>query len=294
LLIAGVGGYLLAKKSLAPVVSMGEQAAHIGAANLGERIPVPMHNQELGRLAEIFNDLLARLDRSFAEQKRFMADASHELRTPVAVILGESEVALSQPREIAEYQESLNIMHDEGRRLTRMVEDLFTLARADSGEYPLVLSDFYLDESVNECVRAVRTLAAKKSLELTYQAPASEIAYRGDEAVISRMFMNVLQNAIKYTPPNGRIDVVLKENCANWEISVSDTGEGIPEPARSQVFERFFRVDKARSRNGFLNGSGAGLGLSIAKWAAELHGGKIVLENTGATGSTFVVLLPIQ
>ena len=294
LLIAGVGGYLLAKKSLAPVVSMGEQAAHIGAANLGERIPVPAHTHELGRLAEIFNDLLARLDRSFAEQKRFMADASHELRTPVAVILGESEVALSQPREITEYQESLNIMHDEGRRLTRMVEDLFTLARADSGEYPLVLSDFYLDESVNECVRAVRTLAAKKSLELTYQAPASEIAYRGDEAVISRMFMNMLQNAIKYTPPNGRIDVVLKENCANWELSVSDTGEGIPEPARSQVFERFFRVDKARSRNGFLNGSGAGLGLSIAKWAAELHGGKIELEKTGATGSTFVVLLPVQ
>jgi signal transduction histidine kinase len=159
------------------------------------------HNQEL--VAEIFNDLLARLDRSFAEQKRFMADASHELRTPVAVILGESEVALSQPREIAEYQESLNIMHDEGRRLTRMVEDLFTLARADSGEYPLVSSDFYLDESVNECVRAVRTLAAKKNLELTYQPPTSEIVSR-DEAVISRMFMNVLQNAIKYTP-NGRI-----------------------------------------------------------------------------------------
>ena len=294
LLIAGVGGYLLAKKSLLPVVSMGEQAAHIGAANLGERIPVPERSRELGRLAEIFNDLLARLDGSFAEQKRFMADASHELRTPVAVIVGESEVALSQQRDTAEYRDSLNIVNDEGKRLTRLVEDLFTLARADSGEYPLVLSDFYLDESVNESVRSIRSLAAQKGLELFYEAPDKEIAYRGDEAVINRMMMNLLQNAIKFTPANGRIEVGVKQNCANWEISVKDSGEGIPESARGQVFQRFFRVDKARSRNNFLDGSGAGLGLSIAKWAAELHDGKIVLEKTGPQGTTFIVYLPIQ
>jgi len=294
LLIAAVGGYLLARKSLAPVVSMGEQAAHIGAANLSRRIPVPENNRELGRLAAIFNDLLGRLDKSFAEQKRFMADASHELRTPVAVIVGESEVALSQPRATDEYRDSLSIVNDEGRRLTRLVEDLFTLARADSGEYPLVMTDFYLDESVNESVRSVRSLAAQKGLELLYHAPEIEIAYRGDEAVITRMMMNLLQNAIKFTPANGRIEVGLKLNCANWEISVSDSGEGIPEHARQQVFERFFRVDKVRSRQNILNGSGAGLGLSIAKWAAELHGGKIVLERTGPHGTTFVIYLPLQ
>jgi two-component system OmpR family sensor kinase len=294
LFIAGVGGYLLARKSLGPVVSMGEQAAQIGAANLSERIPVPVKNQELQRLAEIFNDLLARLDKSFAEQKRFMADASHELRTPVAVVVGESEVALSQPRDPEEYRESLKIVNDEGRRLTRLVEDLFTLARADSGEYPLVMSDFYLDESVGESVRSVRTLAAQKGLELSYKAPEVEIAYRGDEAVITRMMMNLLQNAIKFTPADGRIDVVVKQNCANWEISISDSGEGIPEAARDEVFERFFRVDRARSRKDFLNGSGAGLGLSIAKWAAELHDGKIALEKSGPHGSTFVVYLPMR
>jgi len=294
LLIAGVGGYLLAKKSLVPVVSMGEQAAHIGAANLSDRIPVPQRNRELGRLAEIFNELLARLDKSFAEQKRFMADASHELRTPVAVICGESEVALSQQRAPDEYRESLDVVHDEGRRLTRMVEDLFTLARADSGDYPLTLTDFYLDESVNECVRSVRTLAAQKDLEVLYEAPNSEIPYRGDESVISRMLLNLLHNAIKYTPAHGRVEVALKQNCANFEISVSDTGEGIPDVARDRVFQRFFRVDKARSRSGFLNGSGAGLGLSIAEWAAELHGGKIILDKTGTSGSTFVVFLPLQ
>ncbi|HEY6802544.1 MAG TPA: ATP-binding protein [Pyrinomonadaceae bacterium] len=294
LLIAAVGGYLLARKSLAPVVSMGEQAAHIGAANLSQRIPVPGNNRELGRLAEIFNDLLGRLDKSFAQQKRFMADASHELRTPVAVIVGESEVVLSQPRATDEYRDSLSIVNDEGRRLTRLVEDLFTLARADSGEYPLVMSDFYLDESVNESVRSVRSLAAQKELELLYRPPETEIAYRGDEAVITRMVMNLLQNAIKFTPANGRIEVGLKQNCTNWEISVSDSGEGIPEQARQQVFERFFRVDKVRSRQNLLSGSGAGLGLSIAKWAAELHGGKIVLERTGAHGTTFVIYLPTQ
>jgi two-component system OmpR family sensor kinase len=294
LLIAAVGGYLLARKSLAPVISIGEQAAHIGAANLSQRIPVPKTNRELGRLAEIFNDLLGRLEKSFAQQKRFMADASHELRTPVAVIVGESEVALSQPRDTDEYRESLNIVNDEGRRLTRLVEDLFTLARADSGEYPLVLSDFYLDESVNESVRSVRSLAAQKDLELSYHPPEAEIAYRGDEAVITRMMMNLLQNAIKFTPANGRIEVGLKQNGSNWEISISDSGEGISETARAHVFERFFRVDKARSRKNILNGSGAGLGLSIAKWAAELHGGQIVLEKTGPYGTTFIVCLPTQ
>jgi len=294
LLIAGVGGYLLARKSLSPVVSMGEQAALIGAANLSERIPVPPKNRELGRLAEIFNELLARHDRSFTEQKRFMADASHELRTPVAVIVGESEVALSQPRKTNEYRESLSIVNDEGQRLTRLVEDLFTLARADSGEYPLVMSDFYLDERVNESVRSVRSLAAQKGLELNYRGPEKEIPYRGDEAVVARMLMNLLQNAIKYTPANGRIEVGLKQNCANWEISVSDSGPGIPDSVREQVFQRFFRIDKARSRDDFLNGSGAGLGLSIAQWAAVLHGGKVLLDKSGPQGSIFIVYLPIQ
>ena len=183
---------------------MGEQAARIGASNLSERIPVPQNNNELGRLALVFNDLLARLDLSFEQQKRFMADASHELRTPVAVICGESEVALSrQMRDTEEYRESLTIVNDEGRRLTRMVEDLFTLARADSGEYPRVLDNFYLDESVNECVRSVRSLAAQKGLELSYQAPGTEIAFCGDEALVRRMVLNLLHNAIKYTPAKG-------------------------------------------------------------------------------------------
>ena len=292
LLLASLGGYFLARKSLAPVVTMGEQAARIGASNLNERIPVPQNNQELGRLALIFNDLLARLDLSFAQQKRFMADASHELRTPVAVVCGESEVALSQQtRDASEYRESLTIVNDEGQRLTRMVEDLFTLARADAGEYPLVLTDFYLDESMNECVRSVRSLAAQKNLDISYQPPAKEIAFRGDEPLIRRMVLNLLHNAIKYTP-QGQVRVSVQENSDHCEVVISDTGPGIPREAQSQIFDRFFRADKARSRDESLNGSGAGLGLSIAKWVAELHGGSIVLDRSDGEGATFVISLP--
>ena len=295
LLIAGLGGYFLARKSLAPVVTMGEQAARIGASNLDERIPVPANNTELGRLARIFNDLLSRLDESFAQQKRFMADASHELRTPVAVVCGESEVALSQPmREEKEYRESLTIVNDEGQRLTRMVEDLFTLARADAGEYPLVVADFYLDESVNECVRSVRSLAVQKDLEIFYEAPASEIAFRGDEPLVRRMVLNLLHNAIKYTPEGGQVRVSVKGHQHHSEIVIRDTGPGIPAAAQPHVFDRFFRVDKARSRDESLNGSGAGLGLSIAKWVAELHGGSIALKRSNGAGSTFIISLPQQ
>jgi len=293
LLVASLGGYFLARKSLAPVVTMGEQAARIGASNLNERIPVPQNNDELGRLARIFNDLLTRLDESFAQQKRFMADASHELRTPVAVIRGESEVTLSQPtRDEQEYRESLAIVNDEGQRLTRMVEDLFTLARADAGEYPLVLTDFYLDESVNECVRSVRSLAAQKDQEMIYQPPAKEIAFRGDEPLVRRMVLNLLHNAIKYTPKNGQVRVRVRDKGTCGEITITDTGGGIPREAHSYVFDRFFRVDKSRSRDESLDGSGAGLGLSIAQWAAELHQGKIVLDHSGADGTTFIISLP--
>jgi heavy metal sensor kinase len=293
LVFASLGGYFLGRKSLAPVVTMGEQAAQIGASNLNERIPVPQNNQELGRLALLFNELLARLDESFAQQKRFMADASHELRTPVAVIRGESEVALSQTvRETKEYRDSLAIVNDEGQRLTRMVDDLFTLARADAGEYPLVLTDFYLDESMNECVRSVRSLASQKDQEIIYQPPAKEIAFRGDEPLIQRMGLNLLHNAIKYTPRNGQVRVGVKDKGDHCEIIITDTGHGIPREAQSYVFDRFFRVDKARSRDESLNGSGAGLGLSIAQWAAGLHGGKIVLDHSTADGTTFIISLP--
>jgi heavy metal sensor kinase len=291
LLATSLGGYFLARKSLAPVVAMGDRAARIGAANLHERLPEPDARNELGRLAHIFNELLARLDLSFEQQRRFMADASHELRTPVAIVCGESEVALSQAdRSPADYRESLAILHDQGRRLSRIVEDLFMLARADAGQYPPEITKLYLDETVSECVRAVRSLAAQHALELHYQHTGEELLFRGDEGLLRRMILNLLDNAIKYTLAGGRVRVDVARTEARYTIRVADTGRGIPAAAQPYIFERFYRVDQARTHNG--NMDGAGLGLSIAAWIAELHGGRISLDRSDEQGSTFVISLP--
>lgn len=293
LALASLGGYFLARKSLAPVIEIGDKATHISAANLGARLPVPDQRSELGRLARIFNDLLERLDLAFEQQRRFMADASHELRTPVAIVCGESEVALSQKnRNPEDYRESLAIVHDEGRRLTRIVEDLFMLARADAGQYRPDFESFYLDETVSECVRAVRSLATQRGLKLDFQPANDELLFRGDEGLIRRMVLNLLDNAIKHTPTGGQVRVEIRRADSLMMIRITDTGSGIPVEAQPHIFERFYRVDKARSRDGQTGSGGAGLGLSIAAWIAEMHGGRITLEESGEGGSAFLISLP--
>ncbi len=290
LLLAGTGGYFLARKSLAPVVEMGARARRIGATNLHERLPVMNANDELGQLATIFNDLLNRLDQSFERQRRFIADASHELRTPLAILRGEAEVAMSQQgRSAADYLESLGILHDETSRLIKIVEDLFTLTRADSGQYPLSPEDVYLEEVVAECAHSARTLAREKSITLNAEA-SSECLVRGDRALLRRMILNLLDNAIKYTADGGRVDISCRAATEGSEIHVTDTGPGIPPELHSRIFERFFRADPARSRMG--REGGAGLGLSIALWIAQAHNGRLELVRSDATGSHFAVYLP--
>lgn len=293
LLLASLGGYLLARSSLAPVIAMGEQAARISATNLHERLPVKSDRDELGRLAVTFNDLLQRLNLSFEQQRRFMADASHELRTPLAIVRGEAEVALSLPqREGGEYRESLTAVHDEGMRMSRIVEDLFTLARADAGQYPFKSVDFYLDDLINDCLRSARSLAENRAVQLRAAGTGSELLFRGDEALFSRMLMNLLDNAIKHTLPGGHVVVSRMRTGDTHIIRVEDTGTGIPVEAQPHIFERFYRADKARTRNLESDGSGAGLGLSIAQWIAELHGGRITLERSDQTGTIFAIHLP--
>lgn len=294
LLLASVGGYFLARKSLAPVVTMSDAAERISAANLHKRLPVANERDELGRLATVFNRLLARLGESFEQQRRFMADASHELRTPVAIVRGEAEVALSNElRPVEDLRESLAIVQDEGKRLTRIVEDLFTLARADAGQYRLTLTDFYLDELVGEAVRSVRTLISERDLSLNLNAPV-EMPFRGDEALMRRLILNLLDNAIKHTPAGGSITVSCEPKENLYLLTVADTGSGIPKNAQPHIFERFYRADKARSRTEADGGnimSGAGLGLSIARWIAEAHEGKLELQHSDRRGTVFVVTL---
>lgn len=266
LFAAILGGYYLAKKSLAPVVRMSEKAALISSTSLNERLPISNEKDELGELARTFNQLLTRLEQSFEQQRRFMADASHELRTPLAIVRGEAEVTLSKDsRSEKEYRESLGIVQAEGKRLRRIVEDLFTLARADAGQFPLQKTDFYLDELLAECGRAVRTLVAKNNLSFNLETE-NELLFHGDETFIRRLIMNLLDNAIKYASANGEICVACKTVKESYEIIVSNTGEAIPPESQTQIFERFYRTDKARSRlkeNEI--GTGAGLGLSIGR-----------------------------
>jgi two-component system OmpR family sensor kinase len=290
LALAATGGYFLARKTLAPVAAMGAQAGRITAANLHERLSVQNPADELGRLASSFNSLLDRLNQSFDRQRRFIADASHELRTPVAILSGEAEVALSQnSRTLEEYRESLTSLHQEAKRLARIVEDLFTLTRADSGQYPLSPQDFYLDELVASCAHSARTLALAKSITLTLTA-LGELPIRADESLLRRLLLNLIDNAVKYTPRGGRITIESQRAPDGFQVTVSDTGPGIPEEFRSRIFERFFRVDPSRSRAA--HDGGAGLGLSIALWIAEAHRGRLELTRSDSTGSTFSVFLP--
>jgi heavy metal sensor kinase len=290
LLLAGTGGYFLARKSLAPVVAMGAHARRIGATNLHERLPVLNANDELGELATIFNDLLDRLDQSFERQRRFIADASHELRTPLAILRGEAEVAISQQgRKAEDYLESLGILYEETSRLIKIVEDLFTLTRADSGQYPLLEEDVYLEEVVADCAHSVRTLAGEKNIELSVDASA-ECLVHGDEALLRRMILNLLDNAIKYSAEGSRVNIGCRTTASSCEVYVTDTGVGIARELHSRIFERFFRADPTRSRSG--REGGAGLGLSIALWIAQVHKGRLELVRSDETGSHFAVYLP--
>jgi len=292
LILAGLGGWFLARKSLAPVVAMSERAQRISVENLDQRLPVINPRDELGHLAATFNDLLARLSMSFAQQRRFMADASHELRTPLSAIRTASAVMLQQEdREQSEYREALTIVEQEARRLTRIVEDMFVLARADAGHPTLQKSNFYLDELIAESARAAAVLASQKHLHFE-TLPLPEAPFSGDEGLLRQMLWNLLNNAIKYSPDGGRVQIALESRSTHYVITVSDTGSGIPPELQTRIFERFYRVDQARAHTASATQSGAGLGLPIARWIAEVHGGRIELRRSDPTGSTFVALLP--
>jgi two-component system, OmpR family, sensor kinase len=291
LLLASAGGYFLARKSLTPVAAMATQARGMGASRLSDRLEVANPRDELGTLALSFNELLDRLEKSFEQQRRFVADASHELRTPVAILQGETEVTLSRTdRTPEEYRETLGILREESHRLAHIIEDLFTLTRADAGQYPLQLREVYLDELAADVLRRTRSLAIAKGITLT-SAIQPEMALQADEHLLRRMLLNLMDNAIKYTPPAGKVHVECRREGTDYALRVTDTGGGIPGELQPRIFERFFRADKARSRSEGDTG-GAGLGLSIALWIAEAHHGRLELTSSDATGTSFTVWLP--
>lgn len=293
LVLAGLGGWFLARRSLAPVVEMTQRARRMSAENIEQRLPITNANDELGRLAATFNELLARLDESLSQQRRFMADASHELRTPLSVMRTATGVTLEQKqRSESEYRDALRVIDEQARRLTRIVADMFTLARADAGRRALNRSDFYFDELLWECVRAAEILGSRKDVTIKVGKLVG-VPYHGDEGLLRQLILNLLDNAIKHTPSGGEVQVSLESQNSQYRIIVSDSGTGIPPEAQPHIFERFYRVDKSRSRTEASDlGAGAGLGLSIARWIAETHHGRVELQSSDSRGSVFVASFP--
>ena len=288
LIVAGIGGWFLAGRSLSPVVAMADRARQIGVENLSERLPVANPRDELGKLAETFNGLLARLESSLIQQRQFMADASHELRTPVTTARTASSVALQQPRrDEAEYRETLDIIEQEMTRLSRIVDDMFTLARADAGSYPVRHTPMYLDELCDEVIRASRVVASTRHVSIADHT-VRPAPFTGDEDLIRRLIINVVDNAVRYAPSNSVVRVALDRAGDGYAISVSDDGPGIPAEVQPRIFERFYRVDAARTHAD----GGAGLGLALSRWIARVHGGDVALASSSSMGSTFVITLP--
>jgi heavy metal sensor kinase len=288
LMLAGAGGWFLARQSLAPVGAMAERARKIGVEQLSARLPVANPRDELGRLADTFNDLLNRLEASLKQQRQFMADASHELRTPVATSRTAATVALQQPhRDEAEYRETLAVIEQQTARLSRIVDDMFTLARADAGSYPVRRTPMYLDEVVDEVVRAARILADASHVSIVSTAIESA-SFSGDEELLRRLIGNLLDNAVRHAPPGTVVDVDLKRVDGRFVLEVSNLGEGIPPQIQPHIFERFVRGDDARTSAS----GGAGLGLALARWIARAHGGDVTLVSSSNERTTFSAVLP--
>ncbi|MEO8099453.1 MAG: ATP-binding protein [Acidobacteriota bacterium] len=285
---AAIGGFLLARKSLAPVVEMSETANRISSKDLSQRIATGNPRDELGKLAATLNRLLGRLEGSFTLQRQFMEDSSHELRTPIYVAHTVAQVTLEQSgRTEQEYREALTTIDQQLGRLQHLVEDMFVLAQADAGAYPLQAVEYDLGETILESVKAAAMLGERNGVSVT-GPPLAELPGYGDEGLIRQVILILLDNAVKFTPSGGHVEVsVDQSNAGSYSVIVRDTGPGIPAEAQARIFERFFRVDKSRSRTGEKGSGGAGLGLAIGRWITVMHGGSLDLTESGPTGSVF-------
>jgi len=289
LLISVIGGWFLAHKSLKPVDTITKTARKITAQNLSQRLPTPGVDDEIGRLTATFNDMIGRLQESFAQIQRFSADASHELRTPLTVMRGEIEVALRKKRLPQPTRELLTSVHDELVRLSSIVESLITLIRSDSGRLTFQFDDVQLDKMMEEISEDARVLATKKKIQVEVRR-IEPVRMRGDASRLRQLFLNLIENAVKYTPPHGRITLSLQQSDGAASVRVQDTGVGIARKDLAKIFDRFYRV----KQDGLEHTSGSGLGLAIAQWIAEAHRGTINVKSQPRKGSTFTVTLPLS
>jgi heavy metal sensor kinase len=289
LLLASLGGYWISRRALAPVDEMTLAAKSIGIQNLSQRLSVPATGDELQRLSETWNDMLARLEAAVKRLSQFTADASHELRTPVALIRTTAELTLRRERSPDTYREALRQVVLESERTSRLVEDLLLLARADAGLPALSLERLELTPLVRDVCQQGQVLADERQLQISTEAPEDPVYVEANDPALRRLLLLLLDNAVKYTPAGGRITVSVGSGAAGATVAVRDTGIGIAESALPHVFERFYRADESRNRDA----GGTGLGLAIAKWIAERHRASLEAESVVGEGSTFRVRFPL-
>jgi two-component system OmpR family sensor kinase len=289
LLVSVLGGFFILTRVLQPMKSVVQTAKKITTEDLSLRIEVNNQKNEIGQLITTFNEMISRLERSVLQIKQFSSDASHDLKTPLTVIRGEIDIALRKNRPPAEYIKTLRSVGEEAKKLERVIDNLLFLSRIDSRDYQRSFEKVHLDEILLEVFEKTTSIANEK--ELAYVLEKMErIPMQGDPILLSRLLMNLVDNAIKYTPRGGRINISLKKSKEKAELTIRDTGMGIPQKALSLIFNRFYRVDQSRSQSN----EGAGLGLSIVKKIADIHQAKIDIHSQLSKGTTVLVSFPLS
>jgi heavy metal sensor kinase len=282
-----VGGYFLAKKAFRPVDQIRKAAVKITLSNLGEKIDIGGRRDELGRLARTFNEMISRLRDSFLRINQFSIDVSHELKTPLTILKGQTEVALRKERDNEDYKSILKSNLEEINRMAEIIDDLLLLSKADTKEVKLSAEDVSMRDLIADVCMNVKIFADNKGIELMIKE-LEDIKIKGDELKLRRMFLNIVENGIKYTPPGGKVEISSFMNNGYVQIDIRDNGVGIAEDDIKFVFDRFYRGDKSRKRE-----SGSGLGLSISKWIADVHKGTIEVKSGLSEGSLFSIKLPV-
>ena len=285
LLFGLAGGGWLVGRAIRPIEAISATALKISAGDLSQRINVAEAESELGQLAGVLNSTFARLEAAFAQQQQFTADAAHELRTPVSVMLTQTQTALNRERNAPEYRETIEACQRATQRMRRLIESLLELARLDAGQEPMKRLQFDLSRTAQDCVDLIRPLADERGLKVHCELPPIEC--HGDAQRLAQVITNLLANAVQYNKPNGEVRIIARLQDSTIELTVGDTGQGIAAADLPRVFERFYRADQSRSSGQ------TGLGLAISKAIVEAHGGTIEVSSQPDMGTTFMVRLPV-
>ncbi len=286
---AALGGSRLARRALSSVDRLNERAQTITASRLSDRLPIENSQDEIGQLATAFNETLARLERSFDQMRRFTSDVSHEMRTPLTAIKAVGEIGLREGQDEAGYREVIGSMLEEVDRLTQMIDTMLLLSRADDGTVMVARAPMDLAVLAGDVAAQLSVLAEEKEQTLRIDA-SGPILVEADGLILRMAIANLIDNAIRYSPNRGTIAVRVEADAAEARVEVSDTGPGIAPAHRDRLFDRFYRVDGARSRKE----GGVGLGLAIAQWATQIHQGRITVVSREGAGSAFTIRLPLS